>query len=196
MGAYSPAPALEDSAMAEAMSLVITPILETLAEDGIGFQGFLYAGLMMTADGPRVLEYNVRLGDPETQAILPRFQGDWVPLLQDVAAGNALTDWELRWDERAAVCVVLAAEGYPRSPRKGDAILGLKDAAGEDCVVFHAGTRREGDAIRTSGGRVLGVTAWGPSHGEAVERAYHGVDAISFEGMQFRQDIAHRALKR
>ena len=196
MGAYSPAPALDDGAMAAAMDQVITPILETLASDGIGFQGFLYAGLMMTADGPKVLEYNVRLGDPETQAILPRFQGDWIPLLLDVANGESLEGRELHWDDRAAVCVVMAAEGYPRSPRKGDAIVGLQEAVSEDCVVFHAGTRREGGAIRTGGGRVLGVTAWGPNHVEAVARAYRGVDAISFPGMQFRRDIAARALKR
>ncbi len=196
MGAYSPAPVLDDAAMDAAMESVIQPILETLAADGIGFQGFLYAGLMMTADGPRVLEYNVRLGDPETQAILPRYQGDWVPLLLDVAKGTSLEGRELNWDDRAAVCVVMAAGGYPRTPRKGDRIQGLDAAASEGCVVFHAGTRRTGDAICTGGGRVLGVTAWGPSHAEAVAKAYRGVDAISFEGMQFRRDIAFRALKR
>ena len=197
MGAYSPAPVLNDSKIDECMEQAIFPVLHHLADQGIHFSGFLYAGLMMTPNGVRVLEYNVRLGDPETQAILPRIDGDMVPLLLACAKGESLEGHDLVWDERPAVCVVMASEGYPVSPRKGDAIHGLEEADSmDDVTVFHAGTSKSDGGVVTSGGRVLGVTARGDSYTGAVEQAYAAVEKITFNGMQFRKDIAHRALRR
>lgn len=195
MGAYSPAPVLPDLELHSAMKLAIQPVLEAMVADGMPFQGFLYAGLMITESGAKVLEYNVRLGDPETQAILPRLQDDLVPALLAAARGESLQDISFAWDPRPCVCVVAASHGYPVSTRTGDAILGLEDVS-EDTLVFHAGTRKEGDTVVTSGGRVLSVVALGDTYGKAVERAYTGLDSISFDGMQHRRDIAARAFNR
>ena len=154
----------------------------------------LYAGLMLTPDGPKVLEFNVRFGDPETQVVLPRLEGDLTALLAEVAAGALSTT--PRFGPRPAVCVVLASGGYPESPRTGDVIAGLDGAAAVDGVtVFHAGTApgAEPGAVRTAGGRVLGVTALGDSLDDARLRAYRGVSAISWPGMQVRSDIALEA---
>jgi phosphoribosylamine--glycine ligase len=150
----------------------------------------LYAGLMLTPDGPKVLEYNVRFGDPETQVVLPRYDGDLAALLAEVAAGQLTTI--PRFVDQAAVCVVLASEGYPESPRTGDPIEGLDDAGGADHTsVFHAGTRSgDGDRVLTAGGRVLGVTAMGPTIDGARAQAYQAVAKLGWPGMQHRSDIA------
>ena len=171
------------------------PILSALEEDGAPFNGFLYAGLMMTEQGPKVLEYNVRLGDPETQAILPRLEGDFVEVLLAVARGEDLSSIELSWDSRPNVCVVAASEGYPASSKTGRIISGL-DAEMVDTQVFQAGTRLEDGEVVTSGGRVLAVSASGDTYRAAAERAYARLDGIHFEGMQCRRDIAFRALRR
>jgi phosphoribosylamine--glycine ligase len=161
--------------------------------DGVPYKGFLYAGLMIDAEGhPRTLEFNCRLGDPETQPILLRLKSDLVELVEHALAGT-LERASADWDRRAALGVVLAAAGYPEEPRKGDAIDGLPKPA-EDCRVFHAGTRLDNGKILTNGGRVLCVTALGDSIRMARTRAYEAVDRIRFAGMQYRRDIGHRAL--
>jgi phosphoribosylamine--glycine ligase len=170
-----------------------------MAADGIPYTGFLYAGVMIDAGGnPRVLEFNCRLGDPETQPIMARLRSDLLELLLHGVAGT-LDQAHADWDRRAALCVVLAAHGYPDSPRRGDAIEGLDGVtptAHPDVVVFHAGTSLEGGRIVTSGGRVLGVTALGDSLRLAQRAAYAAIAEIRFDGMQFRTDIGHRALSR
>ena len=194
MGAYSPAPIVTPALEATVLDRVIHPTLSVLREDGSPFQGILYAGLMIDGETPNVLEYNVRFGDPECQPILMRLQSDLVPLLKAMADGREMGE-ELRWDPRPAVCVVVASGGYPGSYEKGKVIEGLAEAqALEDVEVFHAGTARDGDRVVTAGGRVLGVTALGDTLKDAVDRAYEAVDKIHFEGMQYRRDIAHRAL--
>jgi phosphoribosylamine--glycine ligase len=166
-----------------------------MAKDGIPYVGFLYAGLMIDAAGnPRTLEFNCRLGDPETQPILLRLKSDLLELIEHALAG-ALDRASADWDRRAALGVVLAAAGYPDEPRKGDAIDGLPKPA-EDCRVFQAGTRLESGRLLTSGGRVLCVTALGDSIRMARSRAYEVVDRIRFDGMQYRRDIGHRALSK
>jgi phosphoribosylamine---glycine ligase len=175
----------------EVLRLILQPFLAGLAADKLMFRGLLFPGLMLTADGPKVLEFNARFGDPETQVLLPRLKSDLLPLLEATIDGR-LAMIEPEWDARAAVCVILASEGYPEKPLTGRVIEGLESAASaEDVVVFHAGTRRESDGrILTSGGRVLGVTALGDTLSEARHRAYEAAGKIHFEGMQFRPDIA------
>jgi len=195
MGAYSPAPAATPELLARVREEVFARTLAELKRRGIEFRGVLYAGLMLTARGPYVLEFNVRFGDPETQAILPRFQGDLLPALEACAAGR-LEERLVSWRPEPCVCVVMAAGGYPGAYRKGDVITGLDAAtARPDTTVFHAGTARDasGRAV-TSGGRVLGVTARGADLRAAVRRAYEAVDRIQFAGAHARRDIAHRAL--
>jgi len=197
MGAYSPAPVITPAVHARIMREVIQPAVAGMAAEGIVYTGFLYAGVMIDASGaPRVLEFNCRLGDPETQPIMVRLKSDLVDLVEHAVAGT-LDSIDADWDRRAALCVVLAAAGYPESPRKGDAIEGLERVTPEahpDCVVFHAGTSRSGDAVVTSGGRVLGVTALGDSIKLAQRAAYAAIADIRFAGMQYRSDIAHRAI--
>lgn len=196
MGAYSPAPVAPDSMRGELERTVFAPVIAELRRRGIPFRGVLYAGLMMTAQGPKVLEFNVRFGDPETQALLPRWDGDLLPALEACAAGRLTPDL-VRWKPETCVCIVLAAGGYPGKIRCGDPIHGLDDAATLPGVqVFHAGTRAKDGAVETSGGRVLGVTALGRDFAGARARAYAAVDRIRFEGMQYRRDIAARALAR
>ena len=199
MGAYSPAPVVTPALHARIMREVITPTVEGMAADGIPYTGFLYAGVMIDAAGtPRVLEFNCRLGDPETQPIVARLKSDLVDLAEHAARGT-LDRTEAEWDRRAALGVVLAAAGYPESPRRGDAITGLDriDAARHPGVaVFHAGTALEGGQVVTSGGRVLCVTALGDSVKLAQRAAYAAIAEIRFEGMQFRTDIGHRAVAR
>jgi phosphoribosylamine--glycine ligase len=173
----------------------VAPLVEALRSRGIDYRGVLYAGLMLTPSGPKVLEFNVRFGDPETQVVLPRYEGDLAALLAEVAAGELVTT--PHFAPEAAVCVVLASEGYPESPRTGDPIAGLEEAGQLPGVtVFRAGTttgaRTDGEV--TAGGRVLGVTALGGTLGEARDRAYAGVAAISWPGMQYRSDIARSAV--
>lgn len=190
MGAYSPTPLLDDATRDAVLASVIRPTLDALARRGIPFRGVLYAGLMFTADGPRVLEFNCRFGDPETQPVLYRLRGDLAEAMVACAEGR-LDRVPLAFDPRPAVCVVLAAGGYPETPRTGDAITGLEDAARlPETRVFHAGTRRQADGtVVTSGGRVLGVTATGADFAQARARAYEAARCIRFEGMQFRSDI-------
>jgi phosphoribosylamine--glycine ligase len=195
MGAYSPAPVVTPKIHARVMREIIQPAIQGMAQDGLPYTGFLYAGLMIDRAGnPKALEFNCRLGDPETQPILLRLKSDLLELVERALAGT-LSRVEAAWDRRAALGVVLAAHGYPDEPRKGDRIGGLP-APAEDCRVFHAGTRLEGKDLVTSGGRVLCVTALGDSVRMARTRAYEAVDRIRFDGMQYRKDIGHRAIKR
>jgi phosphoribosylamine--glycine ligase len=195
MGAYSPAPVVTPKIHARVMREIIQPAIQGMAQDGVPYTGFLYAGLMIDRAGnPKALEFNCRLGDPETQPILLRLKSDLLELVERALAGT-LSRVEAAWDRRAALGVVLAAHGYPDEPRKGDRIGGLP-APAEDCRVFHAGTRLEGKELVTSGGRVLCVTALGDSVRMARTRAYEAVDRIRFDGMQYRKDIGHRAIKR
>ena len=195
MGAYSPAPIVTPKIHARVMREIIQPAIQGMAQEGLPYSGFLYAGLMIDKAGnPKALEFNCRLGDPETQPILLRLKSDLVELIERALAGR-LSRVEADWDRRAALGVVLAAQGYPDEPRKGDPITGIP-APVEDCRVFHAGTRADGKALVTSGGRVLCVTALGDSVKMARTRAYEAVERISFDGMQYRKDIGHRAIKR
>ena len=195
MGAYSPAPVVTPQVHARVMREIIQPAIAGMAADGVPYAGFLYAGLMIDKAGnPRTLEFNCRLGDPETQPMLMRLKSDLLGLF-DAALEGKLGSAEADWDRRCALGVVLAAHGYPDEPRKGDRIEGLPKPAA-DCRVFHAGTRAEGKGVVTSGGRVLCVTALGDNLRAARARAYETVEAIRFDGMQYRKDIGHRALKK
>jgi len=195
MGAYSPAPVVTDALWKKIDAQVLQPFLKGVQEDKLDFRGIIYAGLMITEQGPKVLEFNVRFGDPETQAILVRLESDLAEALMAVADGR-LAEVELKWTRQPAVCVVLAAAGYPGKYEKGKAISGLDEAAATGAVVFHAGTKLKDGKIVTSGGRVLGVTALGKDIAAAVQNAYKAVDCISWDGMQYRRDIAHRALEK
>jgi phosphoribosylamine--glycine ligase len=201
MGAYSPAPVVTPNVHARVMHEIILPTIAGMAKDGIPFTGFLYAGLMIDAHGePKTLEFNTRMGDPETQPILMRLKSDLVEVLLRATEGH-LDQVELQWDRRVALGVVMAAPGYPAEPRKGDAISGLATSAAgamgsEDAMVFHAGTLPQGGQIVTSGGRVLCVTALGETVRTAQQRAYAALKDIHFDGAQWRTDIGHRALKR
>jgi phosphoribosylamine--glycine ligase len=198
MGAYSPAPVVTPDVHARTMREIILPTIRGLEKDGIPYTGFLYAGLMIDANGhPKTLEFNCRMGDPETQPVLTRLKTDLVDVL--LAATHSgphgkLDQIELQWDRRTALGVVLAAHGYPLRPRTGDAITGLPKEE-SDVVVFHAGTVKQADAIMTSGGRVLCVTALADNVRQAQQRAYEVALGIHFEGMQYRKDIGHRAVK-
>ena len=195
MGAYSPAPVVTPEMHARVMREIIVPTIEGMAKDGVPYIGFLYAGLMIDKSGnPKTLEFNCRLGDPETQPIILRLKSDLLELVEHALEGT-LDEVEAEWDRRAALGVVVAAAGYPDEPRKGDAISGLPKPA-PDCRVFHAGTRRDGKGVVTNGGRVLCVTALGDSVKMARTRAYEALEGIRFEGMQYRKDIAHRAVKK
>jgi phosphoribosylamine---glycine ligase len=195
MGAYSPAPVVTPKVHARVMREIIQPAVDGMAKDGTPYVGFLYAGLMIDKSGnPKTLEFNCRLGDPETQPIILRLKSDLRELVESALDGT-LDQVEAQWDRRAALGVVVAAHGYPDEPRKGDAISGLPKPDA-DCHVFHAGTRLDGKNLVTSGGRVLCVTALGDSVKMARARAYEALERIRFAGMQFRKDIAHRALKK
>ncbi|HEV3007464.1 MAG TPA: phosphoribosylamine--glycine ligase [Burkholderiales bacterium] len=195
MGAYSPAPVVTPKIHARVMREIIVPTIEGMAQDGMPYVGFLYAGLMIDQSGtPKTLEFNCRLGDPETEPIILRLKSDLLGLIEHALDGR-LNRVEAQWDRRAALGVVVAAAGYPEEPRTGDAISGLPKPDA-DCRVFHAGTRLEGRKVVTSGGRVLCVTALGDSVKMARARAYDALDGIRFDGMQYRKDIAHRALKK
>jgi len=194
MGAYSPAPVVTPALHARVVREIVTPTIKGMAKDGIPYSGFLYAGLMIDAAGnPKVLEFNCRLGDPETQPILVRLKSDLFELL-DRAVDGRLETVDAQWDRRAALGVVIAAANYPDAPRKGDEITGLP-APADDCRVFHAGTELRDGKVVTSGGRVLCVTALGDSVRMAQKRAYDAIAGIRFEGMQFRSDIGHRAIE-
>lgn len=195
MGTYSCDDILGPALEREVLKKVIQPVIDGMRAEGYPFKGILYAGLMLTERGPRVLEFNVRMGDPECQVILPRLRSDFAELCAAVCDGR-LADYKAEWSPEAAVCVVLASGGYPGHYERGKTITGL-DMAGENprVAVFHAGTRLEGDAIVTDGGRVLGVTAVDRDLAGAIVQAYEGVNKIHFEGMQYRRDIGAKGLK-
>jgi phosphoribosylamine--glycine ligase len=194
MGAYSPAPVVTEELMAQIVKEILVPTVDGMNRNGTPYRGILYAGIMVTQGGPRTLEFNVRFGDPETQPILMRLKSDLLEVMLSVCEGR-LDEVSLEWDERPAVCVVMASGGYPGSYEKGKKITGL-EAAGElsDVVVFHAGTSEKNGDIFTSGGRVLGVTALGGNIREAQLRAYEAVKKIDFEGAYYRSDIAAKAI--
>ncbi len=195
MGAYSPAPVVTPNVHARVMHEIIVPTVQGMAKDGHPFTGFLYAGLMIDASGtPRTVEFNARLGDPEAQVILMRLKSDLARALTHAIDGT-LDQVDLQWDRRYALGVVMAAAGYPQSPRRADVIAGLPPA-GDDAIVFHAGTAHLNGRTLTAGGRVLCVTALGDSVRKAQQRAYDALAGIRFDGMQYRQDIGHRAIKR
>jgi phosphoribosylamine--glycine ligase len=194
MGTYSPAPFLSDAELASVGRQILDPWLKGCAMEGIDFRGIIYPGVMLTAQGPKVLEFNARFGDPETQVYVTRLENDLVELL-DASLDGALGRVELKWNAMAAVCVVMASGGYPGTYAKGKPIRGLGDAARlSNTKVFHAGTARAGNQIVTNGGRVLGVTAWAKDLKSAQAAAYGAVEKIHFEGAHFRRDIAVKAL--
>jgi phosphoribosylamine--glycine ligase len=193
MGAYSPVPIVGTDVVDEVMAKAVAPTLATLAERGVTYRGVLYAGIMLTPTGPKILEYNVRFGDPECQVVVPRLASDIAAHLAESAAGKLVTP--VRWSDAACVTVVLASEGYPASPRTGDAVEGLGEAgAVPGVVVFHAGTASGPDGgCVTAGGRVLNVTATAPTLAAARARAYEAAGRISWPGMHYRRDIAEVA---
>jgi phosphoribosylamine--glycine ligase len=195
MGAYSPAPIVTPSLHARIMREIINPTVHGMSKDGIPFTGFLYAGVMIDAKGnPKTLEFNCRMGDPETQPIMSRLKSDFVTVLEHACNGT-LDTVELEWDRRTALGVVMAAAGYPDAPRKGDVITGIPEET-PDCVTFHAGTTKNGGQLTVSGGRVLCVVGLGDSVRMAQKHAYEAVERIHFDGAQFRRDIGWRALKK
>ncbi len=196
MGAYTPAPVITDAMMPVIKDSIILPVVRELDKRGIVYKGVLYAGLMITADGIKVLEFNARFGDPETEAVLPRIGGDLIPALQACIDGT-LDSSLINIRPDAAATVIMAAGGYPGKYARGTVIKGIKEASAKpDCFVFHAGTALQDDKVVTAGGRVLAVTALGPDLKTAVERAYAAVAEITFEGAHFRRDIAHLAFNR
>ena len=196
MGCYSPVPAFADALYEIAVRDILKPTLLALQSEGIEYRGALYAGLMLTKDGPKVLEYNCRFGDPETQVILPRLQSDLLPLLLACAgiAEKPLNELPCEWTNEAAVCVVMASQGYPDVYQKGDAISGLEEVAQTGAVVFHAGTKLSDEMVVTNGGRVLGITALGADFHVAREKCYAAVEQIHFDGAHYRRDIGWRCL--
>jgi phosphoribosylamine---glycine ligase len=193
MGSYSPVPAIDEARAGEICELVHQPVLDELARRGITFQGVLYAGLMMTGEGPKVLEFNVRFGDPETQAILPRLRSDLLELLERATVPGGLAGTQLAWAPETAVTVVLASRGYPASASSGDVISGL-DVLPSSVYVTHAGTARAEDgSLVSAGGRVLSITALGRDAADARAAAYAAADMVDFPGKQLRRDIALRA---
>jgi phosphoribosylamine--glycine ligase len=194
MGAHSPALVIPPGTSRLILETVVRPAIAGMAAEGREFRGVLYAGLMMTTDGPKVLEFNCRLGDPETQATFLRLDDNFAEIARDASEGS-LEVTNLNWRKEAVVCIVLAAEGYPGSPRKGDEITGIDEAmAMSGVTVYHAGTRQEDDRLTTSGGRVLSVCGRGPTLSDALEAGYGGVSKIAFDGMWYRSDIGRDTL--
>ena len=194
MGAFSPNPLVTVEVLDQIITRIIEPTIRGMYQEGNPFKGILFAGLMLTADGPKALEFNVRFGDPETQCILPRLSGDIVEIFLAACDGR-LNEIKVKWDERACVCVVIASGGYPGKYQNGFAINGLDKIKDEDTVVFHAGTKNDGGSLVTNGGRVLGVASLGRSLEAAVTKAYNAVCKIEFNHMFFRRDIGSRVLK-
>jgi len=196
MGAYSPAPVVTEDLMNQITREILVPVVDGMNRNGTPYKGVLYAGLMITGGGPRVLEFNVRFGDPETQPILARLKSDLLQVFLAVCDGT-LNQVTIEWDQRPAVCVVMASGGYPGDYQKGKKIIGHQEAQQlEDVIVFHAGTKDIDGDIVTNGGRVLGVTALGQTIRDARERAYKAVDKIKFDGAYYRRDIADKAIKK
>ena len=197
MGAYSPTPVVTPPLLKEILEKIVYRTIDGLVKEGIEYKGVLYAGVMITEDGPKTLEFNVRFGDPETQAILPRLNSDLLEVMLATAEGNLSRIRILEWGNRICVCVVCASGGYPGDYEKGKEILGLDEAVQiKDVVVFHAGTKKQGDKILTSGGRVLGVTGLGNTIKEAICTTYEAVKKINFEGMHYRKDIGYKAIRK
>ncbi|MDO4587187.1 MAG: phosphoribosylamine--glycine ligase [Planctomycetia bacterium] len=195
MGAYCPASLVDDQKLHWIEENILVPTVHEMNVQGIPFKGILYAGLMMTSNGPKVLEYNVRFGDPECQPLLMRLKTDLIDVMTAVIDGRLDELEPLEWDDRPAVCVVMVSDGYPGSYRKGDLILGLDEAAQcSNVKIFHAGTRLDGDKVLTNGGRVLDVTALGNSVAEAKKRAYDAVEKIFWNGCRYRNDIADKEI--
>jgi phosphoribosylamine---glycine ligase len=194
MGAYSPAPVVTDQVHQKILERVLRPIIQGMGEEGRPYKGVLYAGLMIHDNYPRVLEFNARFGDPETQPVLMRMKGDIIPILEACIKGN-LSQYQIEWDSRASVCVVMASKGYPGDYEKGKRIEGLKEVSQmKDVSVFHAGTDMKDGQIITNGGRVLGVTGLGEDIGKAIETTYQAVKKISWDGVHYRKDIGRKAL--
>ena len=195
MGTYAPAPVVTEAVRERVTREVLQPVIDGMRQEGIVYKGCLYAGLMITAQGPKVIEFNARFGDPETQVVLPLLDGDLVDIME-ACVDERLAGQNIKWKDRAAVCVVLAAGGYPGHYHTGDTITGIAAAEAQDAVVFHAGTGSKDGYIVTNGGRVLGVTAIDKDIRAAVDKVYRAVPAIKFAGLQYRKDIAGRALNR
>ncbi|MBR6756546.1 MAG: phosphoribosylamine--glycine ligase [Peptococcaceae bacterium] len=193
MGAYSPAPIYTEEVNAIVVPQVLEATIAAMNEENRSFSGILYAGLMLTPTGPKVLEFNARFGDPETQAVLPRLETDLVDIMLAVVEGR-LAEMDIVWKEEAAVTVVMASGGYPETSEKGQVITGIEEAAAKGTIVFHAGTKESDGKIVTNGGRVLAVSALGENIAAAIEKAYEGVKEISFANMQYRTDIGKKAL--
>ncbi len=194
MGAYAPTHVISEKMMKRISEEILEPTIKGLAEMGRLYKGVLYTGLIVTDRGPKVLEYNCRFGDPETQAVLPLLESDLVEIFLDIADGYLNID-EIKWKDQSCVCVVLASKGYPGKVEKGDVIDGLQNVNGKDCMIFHAGTARRDGKIVTNGGRVLGVTAADHTLKGAISKVYDAVSLINFDGMQYRHDIGMRAVK-
>ncbi|MBR6710646.1 MAG: phosphoribosylamine--glycine ligase [Selenomonadaceae bacterium] len=195
MGTYAPAPVMTEENIHLATENILKPVIAAMQQEGLPYQGCLYAGLMITSEGPKVVEFNARFGDPETQVVLPLLESDLVSIMCACADGT-LAEQEIKWSKGSAVCVVLASGGYPGSYRKGYEITGLGKAKALNTLVFHAGTGEKDGKILTAGGRVLGIVATGGDVREAVDKAYKGVGEVRFQDMHYRKDIAHRALER
>lgn len=195
MGTYAPAPVITESLMIQIQKEILQPTIDAMKKEGHEYKGCLYAGLMITKDGPKVVEFNARFGDPETQVVLPLLESDLCEIMLACIEKN-LDKCDVKWSNKAAVCVVLSAGGYPGKYNKGDEILGLEEAKKNGQLVFHAGTSIKDGKIVTSGGRVLGVVALGDDIKSAVDKVYKNVNTISFSNMYYRKDIAHRAFNR
>ena len=193
MGTVSPNPYYTDEIAEECMNTIFLPTIEAMNKEGRTFKGCLYFGLMLTPKGPKVIEYNCRFGDPETQVVLPRLKTDIMDIFEAIN-NETLSDLDIEWDDRACTCVIMASGGYPKSYPKGIELYGLTDGQLDGVTVYHAGTKRDGDKLVTSGGRVLGVTALGESIEYAIEKSYAGVEKIKFDGAHYRKDIGQKAL--
>ena len=195
MGAYSPAPVVTDALMREIDETILQRFLKGVREEKLDYRGIIYAGIMVTKNGPKVLEFNVRFGDPETEAILPRLESSLADVLLKTALGK-VADIEMKWSPKPSVCIVMASEGYPGTLRKGFAITGIEEAEKDGVIVFHAGTAMKDGVLVNAGGRVLVVTADGETVTDAIAKAYEGVAKIRWTGVQYRHDIAQRAVNR
>ncbi len=194
MGAYSPAPVVTEEVNHKIVEKILRPVIQGMAEEGRPYRGVIYAGLMIHNGQPKVLEFNARFGDPETQPVFMRLKSDLVPILQSCLQGN-LSQCQIEWDRRASVCVVMASKGYPGTYEKGKRIDGLEEVSRmEDIFIFHAGTALKDQEVVTNGGRVLGVTGLGENIPKAIERTYQAVEKISWEGVHYRKDIGKKAL--
>lgn len=193
MGTVSPNPYYTDEIAEECMNTIFLPTIEAMNKEGRTFKGCLYFGLMLTPKGPKVIEYNCRFGDPETQVVLPRLKSDIMDIFEAIN-NETLSDLDIEWDDRACTCVIMASGGYPKSYPKGIEINGLTDGQLDGVTVYHAGTKRDGDKLVTSGGRVLGVTALGETIEDALAKSYAGVEKIKFDGAHYRKDIGQKAL--